>query len=59
MERFKLVWLLGIIPLLHGCALPGQATDLALAVVTLPIKLVGVAVGAAIGAAAGMGMMPV
>lgn len=49
---------LPMILFLNGCVTPGSATDMTVALVTLPVKIVCVAIAAAIGSAAGMGFGP-
>lgn len=65
MARRKYIVILMALIFMHGCtpasrgastaAGNANATNAAIALVTLPLRIVGAAVGAAIGAAAGMG----
>jgi hypothetical protein len=59
-KKIKMVLVIMIL-LLNGCVTPGSTSELAfmtLGIVTLPIKIVAVAIAAAVGSAVGMGMMP-
>ncbi len=64
MTRRKCIAILMVLVSIYGCnpasrsastASNSNATNAAIAIVTLPLRIVGAAVGAAIGAAAGMG----
>lgn len=58
MDGIKRRWVYCAFLLLQSCAATSTGTDVALQVVTLPLRVVGAAVGALIGAAVGMGYVP-
>ncbi|MCS5710591.1 hypothetical protein [Candidatus Berkiella aquae] len=58
MNRLKSICIVFLVIGLQGCATLGEGGATPLALVTLPLRIVGAIVGAAVGSAVGMGMMP-
>lgn len=58
MNRLKSISIFCLIIGLQGCTTLGNGTAIPLAIVALPLRIVGAIVGAAVGSAVGIGMMP-